>query len=42
MQNKDTWRAVCEKHQQEVLKGCAEIPKVIHQIWIGPKAPFPT
>ncbi|CAL1143076.1 unnamed protein product [Cladocopium goreaui] len=39
VQNKDAWKAVSEKYQKEVLKGNAQIPKVIHQIWIGPKEP---
>ncbi|CAJ1337075.1 unnamed protein product [Effrenium voratum] len=37
--NPEEWKAVCSKYQQEVLKGKAQIPKVIHQIWIGPKEP---
>ncbi|CAJ1385748.1 unnamed protein product, partial [Effrenium voratum] len=37
--NPEEWKAVCSKYQKEVLKGKAQIPKVIHQIWIGPKEP---
>eukprot|EP00931_Biecheleriopsis_adriatica_P086147 TRINITY_DN60866_c0_g1_i1.p1 TRINITY_DN60866_c0_g1~~TRINITY_DN60866_c0_g1_i1.p1 ORF type:complete len:858 (+),score=154.41 TRINITY_DN60866_c0_g1_i1:90-2576(+) len=39
VQNAGEWRAACEKYQREELKGAAQIPKVIHQIWIGPKEP---
>lgn len=39
VQNADAWRACCEKYMKEELKGNGLIPKVIHQIWIGPKEP---
>lgn len=32
------WRACCERYMKD-LGGQARIPKVIHQIWIGPKEP---
>lgn len=36
--NAAEWKARCERYSKE-LGGPAEIPKVIHQIWIGPKEP---
>lgn len=32
------WQARCERYMKD-LGGAAEIPKVIHQIWIGPREP---
>lgn len=36
--NPDAWRAQCEKYMKDI-GGTAYIPKVIHQIWVGPKEP---
>jgi len=36
--NPGEWKAACEKYMKD-LGGVAEIPKVIHQIWIGPREP---
>jgi hypothetical protein len=38
VQNGDQWRARCERHIKEI-GGKADIPKMIHQIWIGPREP---
>lgn len=38
VQNGADWKARCQKYV-ESLGGLAEIPKVIHQIWIGPREP---
>lgn len=37
--NAEAWKGECSRYQKAVLKGKAQIPKVIHQIWIGPKEP---
>jgi len=37
--NKDAWRQCCETYMQKTLKGAADIPKMIHMIWVGPKEP---
>jgi len=36
--NGDEWRARCDRYMKD-LGGKADIPKVIHQIWIGPREP---
>jgi len=38
VQNPDEWRTRCERYMKD-LGGTADIPKVIHQIWIGPREP---
>lgn len=38
VQNADEWRARCQRYMKE-LGGTADIPKVIHQIWVGPREP---
>ncbi|CAK0908894.1 unnamed protein product [Prorocentrum cordatum] len=38
VQNGDQWRARCKRYIAD-LGGKADIPKVIHQIWIGPREP---
>eukprot|EP00929_Paragymnodinium_shiwhaense_P103602 TRINITY_DN6721_c0_g1_i2.p1 TRINITY_DN6721_c0_g1~~TRINITY_DN6721_c0_g1_i2.p1 ORF type:complete len:650 (+),score=185.62 TRINITY_DN6721_c0_g1_i2:71-2020(+) len=38
VQNPGEWKAACEAHMKS-LGGRADIPKVIHQIWIGPREP---
>mmetsp|Transcript_21902 Transcript_21902/g.49988 ORF Transcript_21902/g.49988 Transcript_21902/m.49988 type:complete len:845 (+) Transcript_21902:94-2628(+) len=37
--NKDAWRSVCENYMRNTLRGAADIPKMIHMIWVGPKEP---
>jgi len=36
--NPDEWRQSCKTYMED-LGGVANIPKVIHQIWVGPKEP---
>ncbi|CAE8666188.1 unnamed protein product, partial [Polarella glacialis] len=36
--NPEEWRARCAKYMKDI-SGSADIPKVIHQIWVGPKEP---
>lgn len=36
--NPEDWKARCAKYMKD-LGGKADIPKVIHQIWVGPKEP---
>jgi len=36
--NAEEWRDRCAKYMEEI-GGTADIPKVIHQIWVGPKEP---
>eukprot|EP00443_Scrippsiella_acuminata_P070121 CAMPEP_0115487882 /NCGR_PEP_ID=MMETSP0271-20121206/61183_1 /TAXON_ID=71861 /ORGANISM="Scrippsiella trochoidea, Strain CCMP3099" /LENGTH=744 /DNA_ID=CAMNT_0002915943 /DNA_START=60 /DNA_END=2292 /DNA_ORIENTATION=+ len=36
--NAEEWRARCDRYMKD-LDGKADIPKVIHQIWIGPREP---
>ncbi|OLP82875.1 putative glycosyltransferase [Symbiodinium microadriaticum] len=38
VQNADEWRQCCREYM-ESLGGTAAIPRVIHQIWVGPKEP---
>jgi len=36
--NPEAWRARCKRYMKDI-GGVADIPKVIHQIWVGPKEP---
>eukprot|EP00930_Biecheleria_cincta_P081160 TRINITY_DN6989_c0_g1_i1.p1 TRINITY_DN6989_c0_g1~~TRINITY_DN6989_c0_g1_i1.p1 ORF type:complete len:625 (-),score=73.05 TRINITY_DN6989_c0_g1_i1:97-1971(-) len=36
--NPEDWRASCAKYMKDI-GGVAEIPKVMHMIWVGPKEP---